>query len=79
MPAPALLYQMRRACYFIGTKILDRSPSAAAARAAIWRANLGSDFEAYAGGLYRCMDEIPVLVTGETGTGKESDAGGARS
>ena len=25
----------------------------------------------YAGGLYRSMNEIPVLITGETGTGKE--------
>ncbi len=75
VPAPghlfALLYQMRRAWHFIGTKIRGGAPSAAAARAAVWRANLGSDFEAYAGGLYRYMDEIPVLVTGETGTGKE--------
>jgi DNA-binding NtrC family response regulator len=67
----ALFYQARRAWYFPATKILGRSPSASAARAAIWRANMASDACAYADGLYRRMDEIPVLITGETGTGKE--------
>ncbi len=67
----ALLYQARRAWYFPTVKILGRSPSAAAARAAIWRANMGGDLCTYADGLYRRMDEIPVLITGATGTGKD--------
>ncbi len=67
----ALLYQARRAWYFASTNIGGRSPSAEAVRASLWRANLGSDLDAYADGLYRRMDEIPVLITGETGTGKE--------
>jgi transcriptional regulator with AAA-type ATPase domain len=67
----ALFYQARRAWYFASTKILGGSKSARAARLAIWRANLARDACAYAGGLYRVMDEIPVLITGETGTGKE--------
>jgi transcriptional regulator with AAA-type ATPase domain len=75
LPEPAhllaLLYQARRAHGFIARKIGGRSPSAAAARAALWRAILGGDPCAYAGGLYRRMTEIPVLITGETGTGKE--------
>jgi DNA-binding NtrC family response regulator len=67
----ALFYQMRRAWYFAASKILGGSPSAAAARASIWRANLAGDICAYADGLYSRMDEIPVLITGETGTGKD--------
>jgi DNA-binding NtrC family response regulator len=67
----ALLYQRWRAWYFAATKIAGRSPSAAAARAAIFQANMTSDVCAYAMSLYRTMDEVPVLITGETGTGKE--------
>jgi DNA-binding NtrC family response regulator len=67
----ALLYQARRAWYFARTKILGASPSAAASRAAIWAASMGSDIETYAASLYARMDGIPVLITGETGTGKD--------
>jgi transcriptional regulator with AAA-type ATPase domain len=67
----SLFYQARRVWYFASTKILGGSPSARAARLAIWRANIGRDACAYAGSLYRLMDEVPVLITGETGTGKE--------
>jgi DNA-binding NtrC family response regulator len=64
-------YQARRALHFPRLKLVGRSPLMEAARAAIWRANLGADLCAHVGGLYRSMDEIPVLITGETGTGKE--------
>jgi hypothetical protein len=67
----ALLYQARRAWYFPWAKIAGSSPSAAAARAAVWRANLGAEPCTYASSLYKRMDEIPVLITGETGTGKD--------
>ncbi len=67
----AVYYQALRAWYFPATKILGRSPSAVAARVALWQANLGGDLCAYVDSLYRHMDEIPVLITGETGTGKE--------
>ena len=67
----ALFYQARRAWYFAATLIRGTSPSAAAARAAIWQANMVADLCAYADDLYRRMEEIPVLITGETGTGKE--------
>ena len=67
----AVLYQAWRAWYFAATKIRGVSPSAFAARSAIWRANLGIDLHAYAHKLYLRVDKIPVLITGETGTGKE--------
>ena len=67
----ALFYQARRAWYFAASMILGRSPSAVAARMAIWRANMGGEACAYADSLYRSMDEVPVLITGETGTGKD--------
>jgi transcriptional regulator with AAA-type ATPase domain len=70
----ALMYQVHRAWYFPATKIRGGSPSALATRAAVFRASLGSDIGAYADGLYRHMHEIPVLITGETGTGKEEAA-----
>jgi DNA-binding NtrC family response regulator len=70
----ALFYQARRAWHFIGSRIRGGSPSAAAARAAIYRANLAGDVCAYASGLYLHMDKVPVLITGETGTGKEEAA-----
>jgi transcriptional regulator with GAF, ATPase, and Fis domain len=38
---------------------------------AVWRANVPEDVCAWAGGLYRGMARLPVLITGETGTGKE--------
>jgi DNA-binding NtrC family response regulator len=56
------------------SRIRGGSPSAAAARAAVYRANLAGDVCAYANGLYLHMDKVPVLITGETGTGKEEAA-----
>jgi len=67
----ALYYQARRTWHFAATRILGRSRSAAAARVGLWRANMGRDVCAYADGLYHRMDETPVLITGETGTGKD--------
>jgi DNA-binding NtrC family response regulator len=67
----ALFYQAKRAFHFTATRILGRSPGAAAARASIWRASMTGDVCTYAEDLYRSMDEIPVLITGETGTGKD--------
>ncbi len=79
VPEPAHLlaffYQARRAWYFAAKTLLGASPSAMAARAAVLRANLGADICAYVAGLYHHMDEIPVLITGETGTGKDVAAG----
>jgi DNA-binding NtrC family response regulator len=66
-----VLYQAHRARRFISSRIWGASPSAAAARADLWRACGFGDLLTYADCLYRHMNEFPVLVTGETGTGKE--------
>src|SRR6185436_7365775 len=66
-----LFWQARRTWHFAATKIHGASPSAAAARAAVWAANMTGDVCAYADSLHHHMDEIPVLITGEMGTGKD--------
>jgi DNA-binding NtrC family response regulator len=67
----SILDQMRRARHFAETKILGASRLAQAARAAIYRANLPSDLHAYAEGMYLRIDALPVLITGEPGSGKD--------
>jgi DNA-binding NtrC family response regulator len=67
----ALFYQARRACSFITTKIAGRSGTAGRSREAIWLAIFGSDVYGYTGELYKRMDDFSVLITGETGTGKD--------
>jgi DNA-binding NtrC family response regulator len=66
-----LMFQWRRNVFYIAENIGGRSPAAAAARVAIFNANMGADRCVYARGLYLNMERIPVLITGETGTGKD--------
>jgi DNA-binding NtrC family response regulator len=66
-----LMYQWQRIVFFTATKLRGFARSAAAARAAIYQAVRGSTACTYARGLYRSMEKIPVLITGEMGTGKE--------
>jgi hypothetical protein len=76
VPEPAhllpLFYQARRAWYFPASKILGRSPMAAAVRATIYRASMGGDVCTYADSLYGHMDEVPVLITGERALARTS-------
>jgi DNA-binding NtrC family response regulator len=68
----ALFYQMYRAWYFPWKLIPGAAPATARARAQILEACVGKDVAAYyRQGLWRTMAEQPVLITGETGTGKE--------
>jgi len=68
----ALFYQMYRAWYFPWKLIPGAAPCTARARAQILEACVGKDVVAYyRQGLWRTMAEQPVLITGETGTGKE--------
>ena len=67
-----LFYQAYRCWYFPFTLIPGAAPITARARAAIVEACLGKDVvSSYRQGLWRTMAEQPVLVLGETGTGKE--------
>jgi DNA-binding NtrC family response regulator len=65
------MYQWRRNVFYIARLIRGQSPAAAAARLAIFRASMGGDRCTYVRGLYRTMERVPVLITGETGTGKD--------
>ena len=67
-----LFYQAYRCWYFPFKLIPGAAPITARARAALVEANLGKDaVSTYRQGLWRTMAEQPVLVLGETGTGKE--------
>ena len=59
----ALLYQAQRAWYFAWTKIRGGSPSAAAVRAALWRASVGSDICAYAETFHRRVARTTPMVS----------------
>ena len=67
----AFYYQAWRAWYFCAKYVLGWSPSAVRARRDIWHANMAVDICVYATHLYRQMDDVPVLITGPTGSGKE--------
>jgi DNA-binding NtrC family response regulator len=67
----ALMYQWRRNVFYIAKLIRGRSAPAVAARMAIFQASMGGNRCVYARKLYLSMERIPVLITGETGTGKD--------
>ena len=86
-PAPeplslfACFFQIRRAYRFLFTCVLGGSLAAARLRAAVWEAIFTTDLRAYQDGLFACVAEVPTLITGPTGTGKELVAqtlGGSR-
>ena len=67
----ACFFQIRRAYYYLFTGVLGGSLIAARLRAAVWQAIFTSDLRAYQEGLFECVGDVPTLVTGPTGTGKE--------
>ncbi|MCB9652151.1 MAG: sigma-54 factor interaction domain-containing protein [Deltaproteobacteria bacterium] len=67
----ALLWQLRRGFHFIHRRLLGGSPAAAALRAAVWQSVFTHDLGRYRRGLYGRMHEIPTLILGPSGTGKE--------
>ena len=67
----AVFFQVRRAFHYIFRVILGRSPAAARLRAAAWQSVFTHDLRRYHDGLYRRMHDVPTLVTGATGTGKD--------
>jgi transcriptional regulator with AAA-type ATPase domain len=67
----AWLWQVRRAFHFVFTEIFGASMPAARLRAAAWQSVFTHDVGRYRRGLFRRMHEIPTLVTGPSGTGKD--------
>lgn len=67
----ACFYQIRRAFEAIFHGLSGGSAPAAALRAAAWQSTFGVDSARYRRFLFRVMPEVPTLVVGPTGTGKE--------
>jgi len=64
-------FQIRRAFHHTFHRIHGGSMPAAALRAQVWQSIFTHDFARYRRALVHRMGDIPTLITGETGTGKE--------
>ena len=64
-------FQIRRAFHHTFRRIYGGSMPAASLRAAVWQSIFTRDFARYRRALIGRMGDIPTLITGETGTGKE--------
>lgn len=67
----ALLHQFRRAFHFTFRRILGSSLAAARLRAAVWQSIFTRDMRRYRRQLSGHMQDVPTLVVGPSGTGKE--------
>ena len=67
----ALGFQIRRAFHHTFRRIYGGSMPAARLRTAVWRSIFTHDAPRYFRGLHRRMGDVPTLIEGETGTGKE--------
>ncbi len=67
----AFLFQFQRAFLHIFRYIVGGSMVAARLRAAVWQSVFSHDMRRYGRVLFRHVQEIPTLITGPTGTGKE--------
>ncbi len=70
----ALLYQLRRAAYFITHEIIGRCPAIVALRMHLWNAVFTHRPEWYVKYLCGKMEDFSTLLLGETGTGKTAAA-----
>jgi len=64
-------FQVRRAFHHTYRQISGGSMPAARLRAAVWESIFTHDFPRYRRGLYARMADVPTLITGASGTGKE--------
>src|SRR4030095_14948259 len=62
---------IRRAFLYIFRYLLGPSLAAANLRAETWRSIFTHDLRAYQRAVYRTMGDIPTLVVGPSGTGKD--------
>jgi transcriptional regulator of acetoin/glycerol metabolism len=67
----ACFYQVRRAFHHIFRNIIGRSLPAATLRASAWESIFTHDMRRYRRSLFDRMADVPTLITGPTGTGKE--------
>ncbi|AMV35494.1 Transcriptional regulatory protein ZraR [Pirellula sp. SH-Sr6A] len=65
------LFQIERAFFHIFRHIVGVSPAAAQLRATVWQSIFTHDMRRYRQSLYKQMGDIPTLITGPSGTGKE--------
>ena len=67
----ALFFQIRRAFHYIFRYLLGPSLPIARLRAETWRSVFTHDLRAYQRGVHAKMGDIPTLVVGPSGTGKD--------
>lgn len=67
----AVFFQIQRAFNHIFECIVGRSRPIANLRAAVWESIFTHDMGRYTRAVYRTMGDIPTLITGRSGTGKE--------
>jgi DNA-binding NtrC family response regulator len=67
----ACFFLFRRAFYQIFFNIIGTSAPIAGLRSQVWESIVTHDLVGWMQGLYRRMNDIPTLITGPSGTGKE--------
>lgn len=67
----ALGFQLRRAFHFIFQTIVGSGRAASQLRMSVWESIVTHNTRRYSKGLYAKMAEIPTLICGPSGTGKE--------
>lgn len=72
----ACQYQVRRAFHLTFNWIVGGSMAAARLRAAVWQSVFTHDMRRYRRALFDRMGDLPVLISGPSGTGKELVARG---
>jgi len=67
----ACFFQVRRAFHHVFRNIVGRTRPVAKLRAAVWQSIFTHDVRRYRRSLWSRMGDVPALITGPTGTGKE--------